>query len=129
MVDSPLDPEASGWRSPQALVAVRLATEFVLDVGQISRGDRDLADPLILTAILEANQAVVRHDPSLAQVYGSADTALPDELRRPISINAPASASSGRTASLCPRRWSPRHPMSPSSGRGSPGWSSSSATW
>lgn len=79
---------ATEWRSARALLALRLAIEFTLDVSQVSRGDRDLLDPLILTAILEANQAVVRHDPSLAQVYGDAYTAVPDELRRPISINA-----------------------------------------
>jgi DNA-binding Lrp family transcriptional regulator len=88
MLDARSDTPSLDRRSPEALLALRLSIEFVLDVGRVSRGDGDLLDPLILTAILEANQAVIRHDPRLAELYGQPQTALPDDLRRPISINA-----------------------------------------
>lgn len=68
--------------------AARLSIDFVLDVAQISRGQGDLLDPLLMTAILEANQAAVRRDPQLTRIYGDAQSALPDDLRRPISVNA-----------------------------------------
>ena len=84
---SPIQQQAGG-RSAQARGAARLSIEFVLDVARISRGPGDLLDPLILTAILEANQAAVRRDPQLTRLYGDAQSALPDDLRRPISINA-----------------------------------------
>lgn len=76
------------WDSPRAQEIARLSLAFVLDVSQISRGQGDLLDPLVLTAILDANQAAVHRDPELARHYGDALHALPDELRRPISVNA-----------------------------------------
>lgn len=85
-LDLPLRP--TDWRSPAALLALRLSIAFVLEVSQISRGEREILDPLILTAMLEANQATIRHDPQLASRYGKAGAALPDDLRRPISISA-----------------------------------------
>lgn len=66
----------------------QLSIELILDVAKISRGQGDLVDPLLLTAILEANQAGLRHEPQLMKVYGDARSALPDDLRRPISVNA-----------------------------------------
>jgi DNA-binding Lrp family transcriptional regulator len=66
----------------------RLSIELILDVAKISRGQGDLVDPLLLTAILEANQAGLRHEPQLMKLYADAQSALPDHLRRPISINA-----------------------------------------
>lgn len=92
MLDSSLSAPTLAWPSEAGWEVARLLVDFVLDVSLISRGQGDLLDPLILTAILEANQAAVRHDPGLMTVYGDAQSALPDELRRPISINAVAAS-------------------------------------
>lgn len=83
-------PAQSTRRLSQAWRTARLSAEFVLDVSKISRGGGDLLDPLILTAILEANQAEIRRDPRLAQIYIDGPTPLPDERRRPISVHAVA---------------------------------------
>lgn len=76
------------WDSPRVRQIGRRSLQFVFDVSQISRGQGDVLDPLLLTAILDANQAAIHRDPELALRYGDAGTALPDELRRPISVNA-----------------------------------------
>jgi DNA-binding Lrp family transcriptional regulator len=39
---------------------------------------------------VQANQAPLRHDPAVQKRYGDSGETLPDELRRPISINAVA---------------------------------------
>jgi hypothetical protein len=77
-----------GWRASRARGIARASLDFVLDVSKISRGAGDLLDPLLLTAILDANQALLHRDPELARRYGDAPVAMPDELRRPISVNA-----------------------------------------
>lgn len=63
---------------------------YIRDVAQISRGDGELLAPLIFTAILDANMAPVTRDPELHIRYGGADLSAPDELRRPVSVNAVA---------------------------------------
>jgi DNA-binding Lrp family transcriptional regulator len=65
-----------------------LSLRFVLDVARISRGAGDIIDPLLVAAVLDANQAAIHRDPELDRLYGDARAALPDDLRRPISINA-----------------------------------------
>lgn len=69
------------WRT------AHLSARFVLDVTRISRAGGDALEPLLLTAILQANQAAMLADPELQLRYAAA-AALPDPLRRPISINA-----------------------------------------
>jgi DNA-binding Lrp family transcriptional regulator len=76
------------WDSARMRAIAGLSLEFVLDISRISRGEGDLLTPLVLTAILDANQAIVHRDPELARLYGDAGSALPDDLRRPISTNA-----------------------------------------
>jgi len=76
------------WRAPRVREIARLSLDFVLDVARISRGAGDLLDPLLMTAILDANQAPIHRDPELARRYGDAGTALPNAHRRPISVNA-----------------------------------------
>ncbi|HEV2531737.1 helix-turn-helix domain-containing protein [Phenylobacterium sp.] len=74
--------------SPVAWQAAWLSLHFVLDVATISRGGGDLLDPLLVTTILDANQAVLHSDLELQRRYGDHGSALPDELRRPISVHA-----------------------------------------
>jgi DNA-binding IclR family transcriptional regulator len=76
--------ESPRWR------ALLLSAGFIVDVANLSRDGGDLLDPLVFAAIVQANQASLRHDPVVQQVYGDSGEALPDELRRPISINAVA---------------------------------------
>lgn len=68
---------------------VRASLRYIRDTAQISRGDGDLLDPLIFTAILDANMAPVNRDAELQVIYGG-DISAPDHLRRPVSINAVA---------------------------------------
>jgi DNA-binding Lrp family transcriptional regulator len=84
MSEGPVTPVVS----PNAWRMARLSVLFVFDVARISRGDGDLLEPLILTAVLQANQAAIATDPELQVVYGDAEWSLPDEHRRPISVNA-----------------------------------------
>jgi len=75
---------------PDDLVAwetTRLSLAYVRDTVEISRGDGELLDPLIFTTILDANMVPVNRDPELSLRYGG-DESAPDELRRPVSINA-----------------------------------------
>jgi DNA-binding Lrp family transcriptional regulator len=62
--------------------------EFV-DAG---RGDRALIDGLILVAMVQANVAQVTREPELQRTYGSYEEALPDDLRRPLSVSAIANS-------------------------------------
>jgi DNA-binding Lrp family transcriptional regulator len=63
---------------------------LIRDMVHITRGDDELRDALIFTVALDANMAPVNRDPQLQVVYGGARISAPDELRRPVSINAVA---------------------------------------
>jgi len=76
-------------RSPSVWETTRASVRYIRDTVQISRGDGDLLDPLIFTAILDTNMAPVNRDPRLQVLYGG-DISAPDELRRPVSVNAVA---------------------------------------
>lgn len=83
----------SGAAAPQPAVdwrAAFISLEFFVDAANISRGRGDLILPLVFAAIVQANQAPLRNDPELHKRYGNSGEAIPDELRRPISINAVA---------------------------------------
>jgi hypothetical protein len=69
---------------------VVLALAFVRDVANISRDGGDLLEPLVFAAIVQANQAALRSDPEVRRRYGDSGEAIPDDLRRPISVNAVA---------------------------------------
>lgn len=71
---------------------VRLSIELVTDVADIVRDGGPVLDPLFLTAVIEANVAPINQDPVLQQKYGALDAPPPDELRRPVSINAVAAS-------------------------------------
>lgn len=70
--------------------AALISAAFVVDVANISRDGGDLLEPLVFAAIVQANQALLRHDPEVQSRFGDSGESLPDELRRPISINAVA---------------------------------------
>lgn len=72
-------------------ILTRLSMGLMLDCAQITRRGRDdVLDPLILTAVVEANVAPINQDARLQQLYGILAAPPPDELRRPVSINAVA---------------------------------------
>ncbi|MDG2530854.1 hypothetical protein [Caulobacter endophyticus] len=90
-----LEPPATS-RPPAPPSAQRLGEElraslaYVRDTIEITRGERDLLDAWILTAALDANMAPVTRDPALMDAYGRAAESTPDDLRRPVSVNAVA---------------------------------------
>jgi DNA-binding Lrp family transcriptional regulator len=57
---------------------------------QISRGGGDVLDPLLFTAILEANLAPINSDLTLQLAYATLESSPGDDLRRPVSIHAVA---------------------------------------
>lgn len=71
-------------------VVNRLAAPCILDGAMAGRRGRDFVDALILLAIVQANLAPLIRDASLQRAYASLDEPPPDELRRPVSINAVA---------------------------------------
>jgi hypothetical protein len=82
---APHDAERSqlAWRvAPTSLV-------FFLDLVDIGR-QRDVVDALLFGAVVVANLEPLNRDPGLAHAYATLDAASPDELRRPVSINAVA---------------------------------------
>jgi DNA-binding Lrp family transcriptional regulator len=70
--------------------ATLLSLDFFIDAANLSRAGGDLLQPLVFAAIAQANQAVLRNDPELQARYGDTGEAIPDALRRPISVNAVA---------------------------------------
>jgi DNA-binding Lrp family transcriptional regulator len=68
----------------------RLSIVFVADQADISRAGGDVLEPLVFAAIVQANQALLRNAPAVVARYGESPEAIPDHLRRPISINAVA---------------------------------------
>jgi hypothetical protein len=73
-------------------VATRLSIGFALDLVKLGGFGRDVVDGLIMAAISQANVAQITRDPGLQRRYATLDAAPPDELRRPVSINAVANS-------------------------------------
>ncbi|MFC3078987.1 hypothetical protein ACFODL_12885 [Phenylobacterium terrae] len=73
-------------------LAMRASNQFLLDAVVYASAGRDFTDNLILLAIIQANVAPITADPELQRRYATADAPPPDELRRPISINAVAAS-------------------------------------
>lgn len=68
------------------LMALSLA--YLLDQIHISRGDADIVDRLLIAAVIDANIGPIKQDPALQRAYGALDAAAPDEVLRPVSVNA-----------------------------------------
>lgn len=87
---------SSGEAAPTGPSPARLRNQisvaFVLDVIALARGDRHLLDTLLLTSIVQANVAVIARQADLQAAYAGLDSPPPDDLRRPVSINALASS-------------------------------------
>ena len=69
-------------------VAARLANGFALDLVKLGSLGQDVVDALLLGAISQANVAQITRSPELQRRYATLDAVPPDELRRPVSINA-----------------------------------------
>jgi len=74
----------------KSAAALRASSGLVLDQVRLGRGPLDFLDALILMAISQANVEPILRDPELNRQFATYDRAPPDELRRPISINAVA---------------------------------------
>lgn len=79
---APAQAQAQAWR------LALLCANYFADTTAISRAGGSPMQPLLMTAILEANQAPINQDPALQLAYGDLGRAAPDELRRPVSVNA-----------------------------------------
>lgn len=73
-------------------VAARLAVGFALDLVKLGGFGRDVIDGLLLVAISQANVALITRDPELQRTFATLDHPPPDDLRRPVSVNAIASS-------------------------------------
>ena len=74
--------EGANWR------ALRLSLVFVLDVIEISLGDGDIIDTALINAISTASVARVSGDSDLDAHFATIEAPPPDEMRRPVSVNA-----------------------------------------
>jgi DNA-binding Lrp family transcriptional regulator len=70
----------------------RLSVAFLLDLIAIARGGRHVLDTLLLTTIVQANVAEISRRADLQVMYADAASVPPDEIRRPVSLNALASS-------------------------------------
>jgi predicted transcriptional regulator len=73
---------AFSWR------ALRASLLFLVDSVDIAREGRGVLDALILSTISSATVARITQDDELELAFAGLDTAPPEPLRRPISINA-----------------------------------------
>lgn len=71
-----------------AQAVVRVSAGLILDQVRLGRGPLDFVDALILVAVTQANVDPLLRDPELNRRYATYDSAPPDDLRRPISVNA-----------------------------------------
>lgn len=82
----------NGASNSSLRVAARSAIGFALDLVKLGGFGRDVIDGLLLMAIAQANVALITRDPDLQRAYAGLDQPPPDDLRRPVSINAIASS-------------------------------------
>jgi DNA-binding transcriptional ArsR family regulator len=73
-------------------VCGRLANAFTLDLIRLDGHRGDMVEALLLAAIEDANLAPLGRDCDLQRRYATEDADAPDDLRRPISINALATS-------------------------------------
>jgi len=86
-VGAPADDQMARLR-----LASRLAVGFLLDCIAITRGDGDVIDTLLLGAIIQANVQEINRRADLQVSYADEAGLPPDEVRRPVSMNALASS-------------------------------------
>lgn len=72
--------------------ALRAANNFIIDGLTAYRTRGDFTDALILATLVQCNSAPVSTDPVLQRRYATFEAIAPDDLRRPISVNAIATS-------------------------------------
>lgn len=77
---------------PLARVVGRVTVAFILDLIESGRKNQGFLDGLISIAIVQANITPILRDPELNLAYARYDRPPPDELRRPVSVNAVATS-------------------------------------
>ena len=73
-------------------VAGRLSIGFLLDVIEVTRGDRALVDGLLLVGITQANVALIQREPALQRTFAAYDAPPPDHMRRAATVSAVANS-------------------------------------
>lgn len=73
---------APAWR------VAAMSLDFLLDVLEVGRRDRDLIDSLLVAAVVITNLSGTDREAEQMFAAAGVDRPVPDELRRPISINA-----------------------------------------
>jgi DNA-binding Lrp family transcriptional regulator len=68
--------------------ALRMAGGYALERLSAARFGSDLLDALILTGVEQANLEPLYRDPDLRMDFATNGASVPDEMRRPISVNA-----------------------------------------
>lgn len=82
----PETPLPQWWRIGRATIG------FLLDIIAMGRGAGDIIDPLIIGVTLAANVAPIEQDFELSVRYATVDALPPEDLRRPVSVNAVAAS-------------------------------------
>ncbi|CAN7385171.1 hypothetical protein LJR219_002343 [Phenylobacterium sp. LjRoot219] len=72
----------------EARIAGWLTVGFFLDIAFLGRMDAPVLDALLVAGVMEANLNRLNRDPELQAAHSGLDSAPPDDLRRPVSINA-----------------------------------------
>lgn len=75
-------------REREAQQVLELSANFLLDQVKFARQLLDFVDALLILAVTQANVDALMRDPVLQRTHATYDAPPPDELRRPISINA-----------------------------------------
>lgn len=70
----------------------RLTAAYLLDTIAIVRGEGHLLDTLLASAIIQANVAEIVQHADLQLAFAESDALPPDDMRRPVSVNALASS-------------------------------------
>lgn len=84
--------DGQGRALPRLRLMGRLSAAYMLDSAQIARGDGDVIDTLLAGAIIQANVHEINSRADLQLTYAEVDQMPPNELRRPVSVNALASS-------------------------------------
>lgn len=91
MDERPRDPVSAGQVGRLRLVARALAA-YLLDTIAIARGGSDVLDTLLASAIIQANVADIGRHADVQVAFAEAEAPPPDEMRRPVSMNALAAS-------------------------------------
>jgi hypothetical protein len=85
-----LPAEGARMTTSMSAAVLRASSGLILDQMRLGRGPLDFTDALILMAVTQANVEPVLRDAALNRAFAAYDRPPPDDLRRPISVNAVA---------------------------------------